>query len=106
MIVHDGSIAAWAGTLLIEDQISTRTMQCGEAPDPAEHARAMGMHRLALERLTEDRAMTLPEVGAKLAVAIDLLRCECREQATTLITSVMVDLRLLELEKAAHTDDA
>ena len=97
------TLATWAGAYLIEDRTIDRTGEDGDAPDPEEHKRASGVARLALERLTNDRAMSHADLSAKVAVIVDHLRCGCTELALDLLGSVALDLRMLEAEESLRT---
>ena len=57
-----------------------------------------------MERLTKERAKTPAEISAKVAIAIDWLRCDGFEHTMAILNSVMVDLRMMELQTAAEGD--
>ena len=54
------------------------------------------MRGWAMDYLIEDRARTPSELSAEVAIAIDWLRRESYERAIEILSSVMVDLRMME----------
>jgi hypothetical protein len=72
--------------------------------DKAENDRAGRNRGVALEHLIEDRARTPSELSAKVAIAIDWLRCDGSEHAMAILSSVMLDLRMMELQGPPQTE--
>ena len=54
------------------------------------------MRGWAMDYLIEDRARTPSELSAEVAIAIDWLRRESYERAIEILSSEMVDLRMME----------
>lgn len=86
-----------AGLFLVESELWFKANAGTTDVEKAEAKRADSVRGRAQERLLEQPAETLADVSAKLAIAIDWLRCECSELTLALLGSLMADLRLMEL---------
>ena len=94
----------WAGTFLVADRSWLDTFDATTNAEKAEHERADRQRLAAMGRLTKERAKTPAELSAKVAIAIDWLRCDGFEHTMAILNSVVVDLRMMELQAAAEDD--